>query len=97
MRHGLFLAVLLLVTTTASAAIPISYIDYPVDNTNPTVTACVAYADSGQKCKRCDLSFYPNGMISGYTCVSIAATNYFCTCGDMSKGYCTPKGKCTYV
>ena len=89
--------VTLLVASTASAAIPISYIEYPTDNTDPTVTSCVAFAAWGQKCKQCSPSFRPDGSVEKWTCVNVANSENFCTCGDMSRGGCRPKGLCKYV
>lgn len=87
----------LLVASAASAApVQIQYKDYPTDNTDPTVKTCIAYSDYGQKCKRCDPNFAPTGAVIGWTCVQVANSQNFCTCGDMSRGGCSPKGLCTY-
>ncbi len=90
--------VTLLMASTASAALPIEYIDYPPDttSTDPTVKSCVAYSAYGQKCRECRVNWNPDGSVAGYTCVSVAASNMFCTCGDVSRGGCYPKGQCAY-
>src|SRR5688572_12158591 len=89
--------VTLLIASTVSAALPISYIDYPVDNTNPTVRSCIAFSAYGQKCRRCDPNYSSvTGAVTGFTCVPVTDSNNFCTCGDTSGGRCTPKGLCEY-
>lgn len=90
------LVVTLFVASTASAALPIEYKDYPVDQTQPSITACTAYSWMMQKCRECRANFRTDGSVSSWTCVQMTESNTFCTCGDMSKGGCYPKGQCTY-
>ena len=86
-----------IIASTASAALPISYIEYPTDNTDPTVKSCVAYSAYGQKCRQCHPTFRPDGTVEKWTCVSVENSQNFCTCGDMSRGGCSPKGICKYL
>jgi hypothetical protein len=87
--------VTLLIASTASAALPISYIDYPTDNTDPTVKTCIAYSAYGQRCRDCRVNWNPDGSASSFTCVGVTVNKY-CTCGDTSRGGCYPKGQCLY-
>lgn len=88
--------VTLLIASAASASLPISYIDYPTDSTDPMVKSCVAYSAYGQKCRQCSPAFNPDGTVAKWTCVSVTNSQNFCTCGDMSRGGCYPKGLCQY-
>ena len=90
------LVVTLFIASTASAALPISYKEIPQDQTQPTVTACNAYSWYGQKCRDCRANFNTDGSVNSWVCVQVEQSNFFCTCGDMSKGGCAPKGQCTY-
>lgn len=88
--------VTLLIASSASALVLVEYKDYPTDNTDPTVKSCVAYSAYGQKCKMCSPSFRTDGSIEKWTCVNVSNSQNFCTCGDMSRGGCSPKGTCKY-
>jgi hypothetical protein len=90
--------VTLFIASTASAVLPaVQYKEYPTDSTDPTVRSCVAYGAYGQRCKRCSPTFNEDGTVAKWTCVNVQNSNNFCTCGDMSRGGCSPKGLCTYV
>lgn len=91
--------VTLLIASAASAALPIQYVDFPPDSvgSDPTVKSCVAFGAYGQKCKRCHPSFREDGSVEKWTCVNEMNSFNFCTCGDMSRGGCYPKGLCQYV
>lgn len=100
MRTLLFMVatvVMLLTTTTASAALPIEYLELPPDTTMPTVSTCKAYDAYGQRCRMCWATFRTDGSVEKWTCVQVKNSQNFCTCGDMSRGGCYPKGLCQYV
>ena len=84
--------VILLTAVSASAAVGISYKDYPTaDGNDPTVKTCVAYSAYRQKCRECRVnSWNPDGTAASLTCVGVT-TNMFCVCDG-----CRPKGLCTY-
>ena len=64
-------------------------------DTEPTVRTCEALSWYGQRCRDCLPVYGPDGEPKSSVCFDTKQDKY-CTCGDMSDGWCNPKGQCKY-